>query len=87
MKKFFGKVRDGVKRCGKAIMAGVGVVGASIMSGGVAHAVLDAEETAVFTGLTSKIADLKAEALPLLGIILVAFIGFKLLKRFAYKAT
>lgn len=52
-----------------------------------AMAVLDAEETAVFTDITAKVTDLKAAALPLLATILVAFIGYKLLKKFANRAV
>lgn len=52
-----------------------------------AMAVLDAAETAVFTDITTKVTDLKPAALALLGVILVAMIGLKLLKKFAHKAT
>lgn len=44
-------------------------------------------EDAVFTALTAKITALEGLAWPILATILVAFIGMKLVKKFANKST
>ncbi len=58
----------------------------SVVSGS-AHAALTAEESAVYTSVTTLISDHSTAALALLTAIIGAFIGFKLLKKFVSKAT
>lgn len=73
------KVRAaGLSRKAAIASALIAVSGSALAEGG---------EDAVFTALTAKITALEGLAWPILATILVAFIGMKLVKKFANKST
>ena len=73
------KLLNRVKQAGFVL---VGMVATAPM-----HAALSTEEEAVFTAITTKIADLSAAGLPILGAIIGLMLGIKLIKKVSNKVT
>lgn len=71
--------KDAMKKFGMLMAAGLSVAGASV------HAALPAEATSAITSISGSITDAEAAVWPVIGVMLVAGLTIKVVKRFTAK--